>query len=73
VSTDREEQQSSLAAQTDYYAKFISAHPGWVFAGIYADDGVSGVTTNRPQLEKMLEACDEGNCFGSKDSVQAVG
>ena len=34
VSTDHEEQQSSLAAQTDYYKKKILANPGWEFAGI---------------------------------------
>ena len=47
VSTDHEEQQSSLAAQTDYYKKKILANLDWEFAGINADEGVSGITFNR--------------------------
>lgn len=37
VSTDHEEQATSLMAQTDYYKKKILANPCWEFAGIYAD------------------------------------
>ncbi len=45
VSTDHEEQQTSLAAQKDYYAKLIDAHADWTLAGIYADEGISATNT----------------------------
>ena len=37
VSTDHEEQETSLAAQTDYYKRKIMEHPGWEFVQIYVD------------------------------------
>ena len=37
VSTEHEEQETSLAAQTDYYKKKIMEHPGWEFVQIYVD------------------------------------
>ena len=61
VSTDHEEQASSLAAQTDYYKKKILANPSWEFAGIYADDGVSGITFNRREaFNRMMQDCRDG-------------
>ena len=61
VSTDHEEQQSSLAAQTDYYRKKILANPEWEFVGIYADDGVSGITFNRREaFNRMMQDCRDG-------------
>lgn len=61
VSTDHEEQASSLAAQTDYYKKKILANPGWEFAGIYADDGVSGTSFHRrEEFNRMMQDCRDG-------------
>ena len=61
VSTDHEEQQSSLAAQEDYYRKKIMANPEWEFAGIYADDGVSGLSyIHREEFNRMLQDCRDG-------------
>ena len=37
VSTDHEDQESSLAAQTDYYKTKILEHPGWEFVQIYVE------------------------------------
>ena len=56
VSTDREEQETSLTAQTDYYKKKITEHPGWEFVEIYVDDGVSGLSTSRREgFNHMVE------------------
>lgn len=61
VSTDHEEQQTSLAAQMDYYTKLIQAKPGWVFVGIYVDDGISGLgTRNRNGFNRLISDCLEG-------------
>ena len=37
VSTDNDEQLTSYELQKNYYTDYISSHPGWVLAGIYAD------------------------------------
>ena len=39
VSTDLEAQQTSIDLQMSSYKRIIEEHPGWVLAGIYADDG----------------------------------
>ena len=61
VSTDHEEQQTSLAAQKDYYAKLIDAHAEWTLAGIYADDGVTGTSyLQRREFQRMMQDCENG-------------
>lgn len=61
VSTDHEEQQTSLTAQMDYYAKLIDAHADWNLAGIYADDGVTGTSyLQRHEFQRMMQDCENG-------------
>lgn len=61
VSTDQLEQLSSYEAQVDYYTNYISNHPDYEFAGIYADEGISGTNTKkREQFLKMVEDCKVG-------------
>ena len=41
-----------------YYTDKITHHEGWQLAGIFADDGISGVSTKkREQFNKMIELC----------------
>ena len=54
VSTDHEDQETSLAAQTDYYRKKILEHPGWEFVEIYVDDGITGLSS--PAVFDMVQA-----------------
>lgn len=61
ISTDHEDQQSSLVAQTEYYKKLISERPGWQFVRIYVDDGISGLRTDRREgLNRMIADCLAG-------------
>ncbi|MCD8249668.1 MAG: recombinase family protein, partial [Lachnospiraceae bacterium] len=61
VSTDSEDQETSLAAQTDYYRKKILEHPGWEFVQIYVDDGISGLSTrHRDGFNKLVADCLAG-------------
>lgn len=58
VSTDQLEQLSSYEAQVEYYTTYISTHPDYELAGIYADEGISGTNTKkRDQFNKMIEDC----------------
>lgn len=61
VSTDSDEQLTSYEAQIDYYTKYIATHPGWEFAGMYADEGLTGVMTkNRAQFNQMITDAVDG-------------
>lgn len=61
VSTDHEEQQTSLEAQIDYYKQKIAEHPGWEFVEIYADEGISGLSTvRREAFNRMIADCEAG-------------
>lgn len=58
VSTEEDEQQNSFEVQVDYYTEKITHHDGWQLAGIFADDGISGVRTKkRDQFNEMIELC----------------
>ena len=61
VSTDREEQATSYDTQVQHYTEYISRNPRWTFAGIYADDGISGTSTKkRIGFNEMIQDCMNG-------------
>lgn len=61
VSTDMENQQSSLDLQVSAYQRIIDEHDGWVLSGIYKDEGLSGtVALSRPGFRQMIEDCKAG-------------
>ena len=61
VSTDTEEQATSYEAQVEHYTEEIKKNPEWEFAGIYADDGISGTDTkNRNEFNRMIGDCMAG-------------
>ena len=47
VSTVKDAQENSLQSQQEYFTEYIRQHPDWVFAGMYTDDGVSGLSIRR--------------------------
>lgn len=58
VSTDSDEQATSYEAQVEHYKSFISRNDEWEFAGIYADDGISGTNTKkREEFNRLIEDC----------------
>lgn len=61
VSLDTEELQHSLSAQISYYNQKIQMNPEWDFAGIYADEGISGTgTSKRTDFRRMIADCEDG-------------
>ena len=61
VSTDSEEQLTSYTNQKKVYTEMIAAKPEWEFAGLYADEGISGTRADkRPQFQKMINDCLAG-------------
>lgn len=62
VSTETEEQNSSYEVQIAHYTDFIKKNAEWEFAGIFADDGISGTNTKkREEFNRMIDECMEGN------------
>lgn len=61
VSTNNEDQLLSFDNQVQYYTEYIANKPNYTLAGIYADEGISGVSTNkREQFKKMIKDCEDG-------------
>ena len=61
VSTDQDEQLSSYEAQVNYYTTYIKGHPDYEFAGIFADDGISGTNTKkREEFNRMIDEAMAG-------------
>lgn len=61
VSTDAEDQLNSYHAQMTYYKKHISSNDKWEFAGIYADEGISGTQVRkRDAFLRMIRDCKKG-------------
>lgn len=61
VSTDSLKQEDSLENQTAAYERLIISNPEYEYVGIYADQGISGYSENRPSFQLMLEAARRGD------------
>jgi len=61
VSTDEEEQLNSYESQIAYYTEAIAKNPSWTFAGVYADECITGtVTTKRKDFLRLMRDCEKG-------------
>lgn len=61
VSMDTERLHHSLSAQVSYYSKLIQNNPEWEYAGVYADEGISGTgTAKRKAFNRMITDCEAG-------------
>ena len=60
ISFETERSPKSLSLQISHYSTLIQSTPGWDYAGVFADSGISGTTTNRPQFQAMLASARAG-------------
>lgn len=61
VSTNHEDQKSSIEAQKDYYEKLVHSHSDWILVGIYADEGISRTSfKRRDAFKQMMTDCEGG-------------
>jgi len=61
ISSDKDEQETSLLEQITYYSDLIIDNDKWEFAGIFADDGISGTSTiQRKQFQLMINKAKTG-------------
>ena len=58
VSSDSKDQLNSFAAQNQYYTTLISKRSDWQMVDIYADEGITGTSTEkRDQFRRMMNDC----------------
>ena len=61
ISMESDRLNHSLSAQVSYYSKLIQNNPEWIYAGVYADSGISGGgIRRRAEFKRMVEDCDAG-------------
>lgn len=61
VSTDKEDQRNSLAAQRAFFLSYIQDHPAWTLVGVFADEGLSGTSAKgRPAFSGLIRRAMAG-------------
>lgn len=61
VSMETERLKHSLSAQVSHYSTLIQKNPEWLYAGVYADDSVSGTgTVGRSEFKRLVADCETG-------------
>lgn len=61
ISMESERMNHSLSAQISYYNNLIQKNPDWEFAGVYADNGISGTSTaKRDEFKRMVADAEDG-------------
>lgn len=71
VSSDSADQLNSFATQVDYYTGYIQSKDEWEFAGLYADEAISGITADkRSDFQRLLADCmpEKSIAFSSSQS-----
>ena len=59
VSSGKDAMLHSLSAQVSYYSDYIQKH-GWEYAGVYADEALTGTKDNRENFQRLLTECRKG-------------
>lgn len=59
VSSGKDAMLHSLSAQVSYYSDYIQKH-GWEYAGVYADEALTGTKDNRENFQLLLAECRNG-------------
>lgn len=60
VSSGKDAMLHSLSAQISYYSDLIQKHSGWEYAGVYADEALTGTKALRPEFQRLLDDCRNG-------------
>ncbi len=61
ISMESERMNHSLSAQISYYSSLIQKNPDWEYAGVFADDGISGTgIAKRDEFRRMIAAAENG-------------
>lgn len=61
VSSGKDASIQSLSAQISYYSGYIQRHSRWEYAGVYADEAITGTKDSRAEFQRLLTDCRTGN------------
>lgn len=62
VSTDGEDQLNSYRSQVEHYTAYIKQKTEWEFAGIYADEAITGTqVAKREDFQRLINDCLNGD------------
>ena len=60
VSTSKDTMLHSLSAQVSYYSDLIQRTPGWLYVGVYVDEGITGTKAERPNFTRLINDARAG-------------
>lgn len=60
VSSGKDTMLHSLSAQISEYSNRIQNHPGWQYAGVYADEAKTGTKDSRENFQRLMAECRAG-------------
>ncbi len=61
VSMESEKLLHSLSAQVSYYSALIQKNPQWEYAGVYADEAITGTSiAKRDEFKRLIRDCELG-------------
>lgn len=60
VSSAKDAMLQSLAAQVSYYSNHIQQRLDWEYAGVYADEALTGTKDTRPEFQRLIADCKDG-------------
>ena len=60
VSSGKDAMLHSISAQISYYSNLIQRNPDWAYAGVYADEALTGTKDNRESFQRLLSDCRAG-------------
>ncbi len=60
VSSGKDASLHSLSSQISFYSGLIQRNHDWEYAGVYADEALTGTKDNRPEFQRMIRDCKDG-------------
>ena len=60
VSSGKDAMLQSLSNQVSYYNNLIRSTEGWEFAGVYADEAISGTKDTRDEFQRLIKDAKDG-------------
>ena len=61
VSSGKDAMLHSLSSQVTYYSSLIQKHGNWEYAGVYADEAMTGTKESRDEFQRLLADCRTGH------------
>ena len=61
VSSGKDAMLHSLSSQVAYYSSLIQKHGDWEYAGVYADEAMTGTKECRDEFQRLLSDCRAGH------------